>query len=343
MLRPFAAFSAVAAIVAIAASCGNDPYTYRECADTPDCHQPTQQIPGTICEDEQCRCEDPSLVICCKFGDKRPNCPLACRDCLECAEGTPECPMYECHAREDCEDREALCPSMKQCEQGKCVYVPYEGRAAPAHQKIGDCAELFCDSDGSPLFEPDRYDVIVEDSCNWTACDGLNILLMTAADGKECSTGYCVGGRCKQCYRSEHCVDAGASCAKGKCVPDHCIDHLQNSEESDVDCGGADCAGCDDGQRCGGDADCISSVCQNQRCAPPAANDGRTNGTETSRDCGGPSAPPCGATLPCFFHRDCESGVCLQKTCREASCEDGTQNQGEVGIDCGGPCALQCL
>jgi hypothetical protein len=354
MFRPVASFIAVFAIINIAASCGNDPYTYRECEVTGDCHQPTQQIPGTICDDDQCRCEDPDQVICCKFGDKRENCPQACRDCLECAEGTPECPTYECHVNEDCADREALCHSTKQCQQGKCVYTPYASRVSEAHQKVGDCAELFCESDGSVVRQADRSDELREDSCTWMECDGIHMLEITAFNGKPCSTGYCVEGRCMECYGSEHCVDAGQSCIRGKCVIAHCIDGVQNVGESDVDCGGdlGHCAGCLDGQRCGGDGDCFSSVCQGQRCVAPTSEDGRTNGTETSRDCGGPSAPPCGVDLPCLFHRDCESGVCLRcmngscrdgKVCRAASCEDGTQNQGEIGIDCGGPCTLPCL
>jgi hypothetical protein len=343
MFRPVASFIAVFAIINIAASCGNDPYTYRECEVTGDCHQPTQQIPGTICDDDQCRCEDPDQVICCKFGDKRENCPQACRDCLECAEGTPECPTYECHVNEDCKERRALCFTSRSCEQGKCVYTPYPGRAL--NQKVGDCAELICRSDGTYVREPDPQDVLqVVNTCSWVNCDGIDELLATAVDGQECPTGFCVGGRCVQCYRSEDCnTQANEACVRGKCVSAECSDGVLNGPEIDIDCGGSNCAPCADGRRCGGDADCASEVCVNQRCAPPAVGDGRINGTETGRDCGGPSAPPCGDFSICLFHRDCESDVCLRGLCQKASCDDGTQNQGEVGPDCGGPCPLLCL
>lgn len=341
MVRQAVALCAVTAIIALAASCGPDPYTYGDCENSSDCHQVTQQIPGTICEDGTCRCEDSSQVICCEFGDTRPHCPVACRDCLECAEGTEGCPKYECHKTEDCKSREALCPTIKQCEQGKCVYIPFAGKALK--QKEGDCAELSCRSDGTYFREPDSQDVLHVGACASVLCDGINELRATAVDGSGCSAGYCVGGRCVPCYRNEDCDAGNQSCDKGKCVPARCADSFRNGGESDVDCGGSECARCNDGQRCGGDADCTSDVCQNQHCIPPAFGDGRINGTESDRDCGGLSAPPCEDTQLCLYHSDCASEVCFRGVCRAPSCDDGTQNQGEEGPDCGGPCTLPCL
>jgi hypothetical protein len=323
-------------------SCGSDPYTYRECEGTSDCHQPTQTIPGAICTDGQCSCEDSSKVICCELGDDGPNCEVACRDCIECADGTPECPTYECRTKEDCESREALCPTLTECEQGKCVYTPYVVRARA--QKEGDCAELYCTDEGTYSYEPDSSDEsLLGNGCSFARCAAGKQIIYTLADGIGCTGGYCVGGRCVSCYRNLDCnAAANELCRNGKCVPAVCANSTLDGDESDLDCGGTACARCPDNQRCFGDSDCLSDVCRDQRCAPAAPEDGRFNGTETARDCGGPSAPPCRNEAACILHSDCMSGVCLRGSCLAPKCDDGTQNQGEDGPDCGGPCPLPC-
>lgn len=66
-----------------------------------------------------------------------------------------------------------------------------------------------------------------------------------SVDDDECENGFCMrwGG------------------FRGMCVPDHCIDGLQNGDELHIDCGGS-CL-CADGMPCESDGDCRSTWCQN--------------------------------------------------------------------------------
>lgn len=53
--------------------------------------------------------------------------------------------------------------------------------------------------------------------------------------------------------------------ALGACIG--CDDGRMTGDESDVDCGGADCAPCQAGKRCSEARDCISGVCNRFVCA----------------------------------------------------------------------------
>ena len=95
-----------------------------------------------------------------------------------------------------------------------------------------------------------------------------------------------------------------------------CSDGRTNGRESDLDCGGSDCAGCTEGLVCLADGDCASKVCTLNRCVAPSCADGVLNGAELELDCGGPCAP-CAVT---------------------GSCTDQLRNGTETGVDCGGSC-----
>ncbi len=147
------------------------------------------------------------------------------------------------------------------------------------------------------------------------------------------------------------CTPGFTVCVGGACVPSHCADHMQNTGESDVDCGGP-CPHCQVGQKCSVYSDCYSQFCEapdggQSTCQAPACPDGRQNGTETDVDCGGGqnTCPRCGNTLKCLKPTDCQSGVCLPtgimgsgmpNTCQAPTCNDGVKNGNETGTDCGG-------
>ena len=78
-------------------------------------------------------------------------------------------------------------------------------------------------------------------------------------------------------------------------VPDHCADHQANADrgESDIDCGGEDCHGCELGQRCNEPTDCAEGLCTLGFCEEPACDNGVKDPDETGVDCGGGSCGPC--------------------------------------------------
>ncbi len=53
--------------------------------------------------------------------------------------------------------------------------------------------------------------------------------------------------------------------AQGGAGPD-CNDRRQNGDETDIDCGGSDCAACEMGRACVAARDCVSGSCQAEVC-----------------------------------------------------------------------------
>jgi len=77
------------------------------------------------------------------------------------------------------------------------------------------------------------------------------------ADGKTCKAGMdCASGICQS-----------VSSAKLTCAAASCIDGVQNGSETDVDCGGAKCAGCPGGKKCKAGTDCQSGACVGKACS----------------------------------------------------------------------------
>jgi hypothetical protein len=188
---------------------------------------------------------------------------------------------------------------------------------------------------------------------------------------EDCDTMICGGGFCQTptCYDgllngNEEAIDCGGSCPNactmkgcdndaqceddefchdGECMPSSCENELQDTLESDVDCGGPQCPDCGPGQACNADADCDTHVCGDDGlCALPACDDGAYNGDETDTDCGG-SCGPCPNGSTCMDGSDCLEGVCTGGTCVNDSCIDMVDNGSETDVDCGGPQCPNCM
>lgn len=105
--------------------------------------------------------------------------------------------------------------------------------------------------------------------------------------------------------------DAGTDIA----VP-ACQDGRREGDESDTDCGGAECAACPAGKGCRADKDCQSAICIAGSCAAgPTCNDQRRDGAETDIDCGGPDCAACALARACRRDSDCASVLCVRDTC----------------------------
>lgn len=102
--------------------------------------------------------------------------------------------------------------------------------------------------------------------------------------GEPCSDGHdCASGTCDEVCLDPRCNDGiwngvelnedvcpfgpPGMCEEGRCYPAPCFDNVKNGRETDVDCGGEDCRGCEDGQACGIDVDCSSKSCTADVCA----------------------------------------------------------------------------
>ncbi len=91
------------------------------------------------------------------------------------------------------------------------------------------------------------------------------------------------GGACGPCLPTISCIpgdcEAPAVCACGLCLlPDEaercarrCADGQLHGPETDIDCGGSQCAPCRRGQRCRRGSDCESGLCSSQNPDDPCA------------------------------------------------------------------------
>src|SRR5262245_27518720 len=83
-----------------------------------------------------------------------------------------------------------------------------------------------------------------------------------------------------------------------------CSDGVRNGTETDIDCGGSQCAPCASPARSLAPSDCASGVCQEGVCRGGTCADGIKNGAETDVDCGG-SCAACGDGKGCLVAEQC--------------------------------------
>ena len=136
----------------------------------------------------------------------------------------------------------------------------------------------------------------------------------------------CGGDACGPCGPAQACL-TDADCATLLCVDEacgaetpeptctevdpqnpNCNDCVENSDETDVDCGGDACPPCEADDTCLIDADCVlGTICTIGTCTDgtampgcatvdplmPSCIDCELNGDELGVDCGGDACPPC--------------------------------------------------
>jgi len=130
----------------------------------------------------------------------------------------------------------------------------------------------------------------------------------------------------------------------GTVIPpvEHCVNGVQDEDETDRNCGGDDCPNCANGKKCEIDGDCVVDSCVMGRCQEPECTDDVENGDETDVDCGAPASGcgPCDDGDSCTRGDGCLSGVCKSGKCAVPTCTDNVKNGEETDVDCGGNCTL---
>jgi hypothetical protein len=159
-----------------------------------------------------------------------------------------------------------------------------------------DCLDsLFCKN--GRCAEPTCSDNVQNGDETGVDCGGA-----CALDGFSCDDG--IGCSVNRDCSSEFC--------SSEVCTDHCLSNKREADETDVDCGGKQCAACGDDKKCSVAADCASKICTNKLCVPATCDDGVLNQNESDTDCGGVCTPSkyCALTQPCNSGADCESYVC---------------------------------
>jgi hypothetical protein len=278
--------------------------------------------------------------------------PPACQDGVLNGEetdidcGGPVC--MPCDDGEDCvidtDCTSSVCGEGNTCEPPTCE----DG------VQNGDETDVDC---GGPMCVPcdDGEMCMDDDDCVSGMCVDGTCVSVTCRDGVQNGDETdidCGGDTCPGCDDGEMCME-DEDCMSGTCDPItntctsiSCTDGVQNGDETDVDCGGGTCPGCDDGEMCIENGDCQSQVCDpgTNTCTPPTCTDGVQNGDETDEDCGNTCGPTCDTGEGCDDGADCISAVCdpLTLTCDAPTCMDGVQNGDETDEDCGNTCGPTC-
>ena len=245
--------------------------------------------------------------------------------------------VAECVDKTDCPGQDLACIK-RTCLGGTCGTKPAPLGTKVDSQLQGDCKAAVCDGAGQITSDPDASDVFDDgNDCTMDACSGDTAVNPPLAMGTSCAGGKCDGaGHCVECNVNGDC-DGGAVCSAHNCVDPSCLDQSKNGSETDVDCGGPDCAPCADGFDCVLPADCQSGVCDGGACQVPACDDAVHNGDETDVDCGS-TCPKCKDDHSCVVDSDCLSDVCFGGLCQVPTCSDGHANGDESDVDCGGGC-----
>ncbi|MBI4450496.1 hypothetical protein HY642_00850 [Candidatus Woesearchaeota archaeon] len=167
----------------------------------------------------------------------------------------------------------------------------------------------------------------------------------------------CGGSLCPKCDLNQTC-NANNDCKTTFCDPNTkrcrqqqppCRDEVKNQDETDIDCGGTQCSGCDNGRHCDQNRDCQSLNCNpnSKTCeAVDRCADNKKDDLETDVDCGGPDCVKCADEKNCQNSNDCINNFCHPrfKKCGRVpeGCADNAKNGAETGVDCGGPTCQKC-
>jgi hypothetical protein len=233
-------------------------------------------------------CDDPSCAAGCGGGAACPSMTV---------EHGPPCSAAEKECTGLC-----VVPSVENgCRSASCdpCPVPENGMAAC----FGDVCGIECD----PGFvEQGDGCVAPPASCADHSRNGSETDIDCGGNCPRCDAG-------KTCGLGADCISA--ACVNASCATVSCVNGVQDSMETDIDCGGQGCPPCSLGLRCRIDGDCIDGTCVDEECRASTCTDRVRNGNEVGTDCGG-DCPPCPSNETCKADADCASGHCVGGHCR---------------------------
>ncbi len=223
-----------------------------------------------------------------------------------------------CTSASECPGVDTECGT-RTCVNDVCGFDAAAAGTVIAEQTPGNCQRNICDGSGEITTESDDADVdddgnpCTTDSCLDGAPEHVAVPAGTACGGVS---NVCTeDSQCVDCLTDLDCEGLELCTPEFNCVPPACDDNLQNGLETDTDCGGPSCGGCELTQDCNLSSDCLSGVCTNGVCSP-SCTDGFENQGESDVDCGGPCGD-CEVGGGCGDDEDCTSAVCTASVCAE--------------------------
>jgi hypothetical protein len=169
-------------------------------------------------------------------------------------------------------------------------------------------------------------------SCNSGAC-GIEL----TAEGTPCTDdggAVCDGdGKCVECIDDNQCLGADkCELETNTCSQSQCNDATLNGTETDVDCGGPECAPCGNGSDCSAPTDCESAFCDGGTCAACAGDVDCETGTYCD-----PTLMACLSKKsngdPCTLANECGNNSCADGVCCESACQSVCQTCATTGME----------
>ena len=236
----------------------------------------------------------------CHGEDKR-CAPLDCEG-VQCG-GAESCYRGVCYSY--CED-DAECGEEFVCTEGACVSPCEEIEC----EEGGHCYRGVCYPGCDVQADCDGEERCVDESCLPLDCSNVE-----CRSDEACFYGVCYS----HCEDAADCLEPDALCEENSCVVPSCDDGLHNGLETDVDCGGPECVGCDVGERCEIDEDCLSQHCEGEICVGNACGGSQALDAVPGESCG-----PC--ELDIYECEGEESVICSGDT----ACDDVLSHSVEV-------------
>ena len=182
-------------------------------------------------------------------------------------------------------------------------------------------------------------------TCKYETCgDGI------VNNGEQCDGGPTCNIDCTFAICGDGKVSAGEQCDDGNSVNGDgcsnqckfeqqatCSDQIKNGGETDIDCGGPNCAACAQGKACVAGSDCSTGVCTNGICAAavqPVCGDGVVNQFGEQCDNGAANSNTGACTT------QCRTNVCGDgfRFAGVEQCDDGNTTNGD---GCSATCTLE--
>jgi hypothetical protein len=158
------------------------------------------------------------------------------------------------------------------CQQNACVSALCDNMVKDGDETDVDCGGPAC----NPC--PNGGACALEGDCASGVC--LNSVCQAATctdsvwNGTETDVDCGGGSNCDRCASGKACQASDGSdcdskvCEQGVCKAPSCKDTKVNGSETDVDCGGSDCDGCQQGKACSTVVDCTEGLtCLNNACS----------------------------------------------------------------------------
>lgn len=252
--------------ITVGAFCGDDPFA--ECVGRPTCTaegvcEVQLVAPGTPCGDTSPVCQ---ALACSATGICAANnlatderCPpTRVGDCGVAICGTGLSGEWTCTSR-TAPDYESICGASPPCYQRTCLPSTLRCVDIPAF----DYESCACGENYTGGFY-----------CENQVCVGCSPCVDGIQDGGESDIDCGGDVECPACEPGRRCTQpydcvTGACLPSGVCASWECVDGVQGGDESDVDCGGADCGACGLGLACRDAADCLSLNCDAGVCVCP--------------------------------------------------------------------------